>query len=72
VDWRPTPSNGMAKLQSIHGPRHVDVRKHRPNIATAFQQQYRFVRIARFQHCVSSVFHHTYSVHPDKGFIFDD
>jgi hypothetical protein len=46
----------MSKFKTVHRPRHIDVRKHNPDVFTCLQNSDCFVRVGRFHRDVASVF----------------
>jgi hypothetical protein len=44
---RPTSSNIVGQLETIHRTGHLDISKNGPNVTVQFEQSYRFVGVAR-------------------------
>jgi hypothetical protein len=62
----------MSEFETIHRPRHVNIRKHQSDVATALQYPYGLVSARSFydlKACILDNFHGAYT---NQWFIFND
>ena len=72
LDRRPAISHHRGKLETVHGTRHINVRKNHPNILAALEYSYCFVSICSFNYLKARIFDRSDGIEANEQLILDD